>query len=228
MWPSCPTAKSSRWCGWPPPSRYDDMLRLLRPRARRCWPPDPTRAAADLRSKVKALAAARHGDRARDAQALDIAVNFTIDGHESLRRRAEALHRLRRLRHRLQRRRQEHAVHELPADGAQRRGRDLHRRPKWSGWRSSRRGGWRIRGRRSTRQGGSEKFTLDAANVILLGGFAQHHRDPAALGDARAAASRRRLARSFSGNGDFFGLAYNGDFRDRRAGLWQPAHGTPG
>ena len=105
--------------------------------------------------------------------------------HQSLRRAADQVHRLRRLRHRLQLRRQEHALHELPADGRRTAARRSSPRPRSSGSRSSTAAAGASTASYVERPGKEEKFTLDAENVILSAGSAEFHRDPAALGDAR-------------------------------------------
>ncbi len=67
------------------------------------------------------------------------------------------------------------------------------RRPRWSGWKSSpRAAGGSTESTSPTAFQRRRSFTLDAGEVILSAGLAELHRDPAALGDARA----ERLARA--------------------------------
>ena len=79
-------------------------------------------------------------------------------------------------------------------------------------------GGWRIHGRRFTPLGLPEKFTLDARCVILSAG---------SLGTTEILLRSRlhglslspRLGSSFTGNADFFGLAYNSDYQTNVLGF---------
>ncbi|HXG32239.1 MAG TPA: GMC family oxidoreductase [Bryobacteraceae bacterium] len=72
-------------------------------------------------------------------------------------------------------------------------------------------GGWRIHGRRYAHAADSEPFSLDAANVILAAGSIN---STEILMRSRMHGLRLSpaLGTAFGGNGDFFGLAYNGDF----------------
>jgi cholesterol oxidase len=72
-------------------------------------------------------------------------------------------------------------------------------------------GGWRIHGRRYRNHGLSDSFTLDARNVIL-GAGSINSTEILLRSEMRGLSVSPALGTGFSGNGDFFGLAYNGDF----------------
>ncbi|MGH9447937.1 MAG: GMC family oxidoreductase N-terminal domain-containing protein, partial [Terriglobia bacterium] len=88
-------------------------------------------------------------------------------------------------------------------------------------------GGWRIHGRRHDRLF-PEAFTLDAACVILSGGSLG---SPEILlrSEAHGLSLSPRAGTGFSGNGDFFGIAFNGEYRTNVLGFgnhpdspWRP------
>ena len=72
-------------------------------------------------------------------------------------------------------------------------------------------GGWRIHGRRYRDQWKSQAFTLDARNVILAAGSI-NSTEILLRSEYRGLSVSPVLGTGFSGNGDFFGLAYNGAF----------------
>ncbi|MCW5983308.1 MAG: GMC family oxidoreductase N-terminal domain-containing protein [Bryobacteraceae bacterium] len=79
-------------------------------------------------------------------------------------------------------------------------------------------GGWRIHGRHFSSPLAGHAFTLDAANVILAAGSIN------TTGILLRSATRSldlspALGTRFGANGDFFGLAYNGDFRTNVLGF---------
>lgn len=73
-------------------------------------------------------------------------------------------------------------------------------------------GGWRIHGRRFGPLGLPEKFTLQAGSVILAAG-ALGTPEILLRSELHGLSFSPRLGSGFTGNGDFFGLAYNSDFR---------------
>ncbi|MCC6858342.1 MAG: GMC family oxidoreductase [Bryobacterales bacterium] len=85
-------------------------------------------------------------------------------------------------------------------------------------------GGWRIHGRHWSDDGRDEAFALDAGNVILAAG-AINSTEILMRSAARGLSVSPALGTCFSGNGDFFGLAYNGDFATGVLGYGQ---GRPG
>lgn len=91
-------------------------------------------------------------------------------------------------------------------------------------------GGWRIHGRYYRNNVFTEPFTLTARNVILAAGSI-NSTEILMRSEMHGLAVSPRLGSGFSGNGDFFGLAYNGDHRTNVVGLGQkvndPAAGTP-
>jgi cholesterol oxidase len=85
-------------------------------------------------------------------------------------------------------------------------------------------GGWRVHGKRFLQLGAPEKFTLDAGNVILSAG---------SLGtveillksETHGLSVSPKLGTQFSGNGDFFALAYNTDHQINTLGFGaNPSH----
>lgn len=72
-------------------------------------------------------------------------------------------------------------------------------------------GGWRIHGTHFTDDGSSESFTLEAKNVVLSAG-AINTPEILLRSEARGLSVSPVLGTGFSGNGDFFGLAYNGSY----------------
>jgi cholesterol oxidase len=194
--------------GWPRSIRYDDM-KTYYDRTRAVLAAKPVPQVADL---LKFQALNRRGQQlGLAAEPLDIAVNFDIDGTNA------------------------HGVEQRPCiqcgdcitgcnfkakntlnmnylPMAASKGADIFTQVKveWIEKLSS--GGWRIHGRRYANEHSSESFTLDARNVVLSAGSINSteilmRSEMHGLGVAPALGTR------FSGNGDFFGLAYNGDFQ---------------
>jgi cholesterol oxidase len=89
-------------------------------------------------------------------------------------------------------------------------------------------GGWRIHGKRVDSPVESESFTLDAANVILSAG-AINSTEILLRSEMHGLKVSPNLGTGFSGNGDFFGLSYNGGQRTDVLGYGQrqPAAGGP-
>jgi len=71
-------------------------------------------------------------------------------------------------------------------------------------------GGWRLHGRHYTDQG-NDAFTLDAKNVVLSAGSI-NSTEILLRSEMHGLRVSPALGTCFSGNGDFFGLAYNGDY----------------
>ncbi len=69
-------------------------------------------------------------------------------------------------------------------------------------------------------------FTLDAGEVILSAG-SLNSTEILLRSEMHGLSVSPALGTKFSGNGDFFGLAYNGGMRDRRAGIRRRRH-VPG
>lgn len=89
-------------------------------------------------------------------------------------------------------------------------------------------GGWRVHGKHYRNAVLSEPFSLTAANVVLSAG-AINTTEILMRSEARGLSVSPRLGTSFGGNGDFFGLAYNGDYRTEVLGFgnhpdspWKP------
>lgn len=79
-------------------------------------------------------------------------------------------------------------------------------------------GGWRVHGRRHLGLGRTEAFRLEAENVILAAG-AIHTTEILLRSQAAGLALSPAAGTTFGGNGDFFGLAYNGDYRTNVLGF---------
>jgi cholesterol oxidase len=71
-------------------------------------------------------------------------------------------------------------------------------------------GGWRIHGKRYKNQIESDSFTMDAKNVFL-GAGSINSTEILLRSEMHGLSVSPALGTGFSGNGDFFGLAYNGD-----------------
>jgi cholesterol oxidase len=89
-------------------------------------------------------------------------------------------------------------------------------------------GGWRIHGKHVTSAIASESFTLDTANVILAAGSI-NSTEILLRSEMHGLKVSPNLGTAFSGNGDFFGLSYNGAQRTDVLGYGQrqPAAGGP-
>ncbi len=88
---------------------------------------------------------------------------------------------------------------------------------------------WRVHGRYYKGPHGSESFKLDARNVVLAAG-AINSTEILMRSEMRGLTVSPALGTGFSGNGDFFGLAYNGDFQTDVLGYGNrvPAPGDSG
>ncbi|MCS6952198.1 MAG: GMC family oxidoreductase [Bryobacterales bacterium] len=85
-------------------------------------------------------------------------------------------------------------------------------------------GGWRVHGRRLRDNGAAENFSIEAGNVILAAG-AINTTEILLRSQAAGLDLRPAVGTTFGGNGDFFGLAYNGDFRTNVLGFGnRPSH----
>ncbi|HYW48669.1 MAG TPA: GMC family oxidoreductase [Bryobacteraceae bacterium] len=71
-------------------------------------------------------------------------------------------------------------------------------------------GGWRIHGKYVDDKGGGTNFKLDAREVVLSAG-SLNSTEILLRSEANGLSVSPALGTKFSGNGDFFGLAYNGD-----------------
>jgi cholesterol oxidase len=72
-------------------------------------------------------------------------------------------------------------------------------------------GGWRIHGQHVEEGAGGDSFTLDAGEVILSAG-SLNTTEILLRSEAHGLSVSPALGTHFNGNGDFFGLAYNGAF----------------
>jgi cholesterol oxidase len=72
-------------------------------------------------------------------------------------------------------------------------------------------GGWHVCGRHVVKGKPDEKFQIDAASVILSAG-SLNTTEILLRSEARGLSVSPALGTRFNGNGDFFGLAYNGDY----------------
>ena len=86
-------------------------------------------------------------------------------------------------------------------------------------------GGWQINGQYVKGPNDSEKFTIEAGEVILSAG-ALNSTEILLRSEHNGLSVSPALGTKFSGNGDFFGLAYNGDFETDVLGY--PYQATPG
>lgn len=89
-------------------------------------------------------------------------------------------------------------------------------------------GGWRIHGQRVTSPVKKEKFKLDVGNVILAAGSI-NSTEILLRSEMHGLKVSPMLGTGFSGNGDFFGLSYNGEPQTDVVGYGQrtPAPGGP-
>ena len=72
-------------------------------------------------------------------------------------------------------------------------------------------GGWRIFGQHFNSDGGSTAFTLDAGQVVISAG-SLNTTEILLRSEANGLSVSPVLGTKFSGNGDFFGLSYNSDY----------------
>ncbi len=200
-----PDAEVYRLAGWPRSLRYEEMLDYYE-RARKVLAAEPVPDAHTL-LKVQALQK-RAAELNTVATPVNVAVNFKFDGPNDqgvLQRPCvkcgdcvtgcnfAAKNTL--------------YMNYLPM--AAKNGADIFTQIKveWIEKLSS--GGWRIHGRHVSSPLASESFTLDAANVILAAG-AINSTEILLRSEMHGLKVAPPLGTAFSGNGDFFGLAYNG------------------
>ncbi len=191
--------------GWPRGIQYDEMQQYY-DRARKVLAAAPVPDAVSL-LKVKALEK-RAQQLGQHAVALNLAVNFQIDGpnaHGVIQRPCtecgdcvtgcnfSAKNTL--------------YMNYLPL--AAKNGTDIFTQVKVEWVEKLDSGGWRIHGQRT--DGLTEDaFTLEAQNVVLSAG-AINSPDILLRSEMHGLKVSPALGTRFSGNGDFFGLAYNGD-----------------
>ena len=72
-------------------------------------------------------------------------------------------------------------------------------------------GGWRVHGVRQRTATSSEKFEIDARNVILSAGAINSTEILLRSSNLHGLTLSPTIGTKFGGNGDFFGIAYNGD-----------------
>jgi cholesterol oxidase len=218
-----PDAEVFEQVGWPRSLRYNDVLPYYE-RARDVLAAKPVPTVADLK-KFQALDR-RAQELNRHADPLDIAVNFDIDGPNP------------------------HGVEQHPCvlcgdciSGcnfrakntlymnylplAAQQGADIFTQMKVE-WIEKLKGGkgWRIHGQRYTDPLSHDSFTLDAAHVVLSAG-SLNSTEILLRSEMHGLSVSPALGTGFSGNGDFFGLAYNGNFETDVLGYGQrvPAAG---
>ena len=86
-------------------------------------------------------------------------------------------------------------------------------------------GGWRIHGKHVNDDGGGKSFTLDAKEIVLSAG-SLNSTEILLRSEMHGLSVSPALGTRFSGNGDFFGLAYNGDAATNVLGYGR--NNTPG
>ena len=200
--------------GWPASIRMPEMKPYY-DRARAALAAKPHPRAAEL-LKVKALER-RGAQLGMKAEALDLAVNFDIDGTNP------------------------HGVPQVPCTdcgdcvsgcnvGAKntlymnylpmafRAGADIFTQTKVEWIEKLPDGGWRVHGRHYSSKRSSRKFTMDAGNVILAAGSI-NSTEILMRSQMRGLRLSPAIGTCFGGNGDFFGLAYNGDHRTNVLGF---------
>jgi len=200
--------------GWPASIRMPEMKKYY-DRARGVLAARPHPRAAEL-LKVQALER-RAAQLGMKAEALELTVNFDIDGPNP------------------------HGVPQVPCTdcgdcvsgcntGAKntlymnylpmafRAGADIFTQTKVEWIEKLDGGGWKIHGRHYRSKRSSRKFTLEARNVILAAG-AINSTEILMRSQMRGLALSPAIGTSFGGNGDFFGLAYNGDHRTNVLGF---------
>ena len=208
---------------WPASITYDALLPFYR-RAHEVLAANPHPRAAEL-AKVKAL-----DRRARElglaAQALDIVVNFTIDGANP------------------------YGVEQKPCIDcgncvtgcnvkakntlymnylpmAKNAGAAILTQAKVEWLEKLAGGGWRIHGKHVNGDGGGDGFTLDAGEVILSAG-SLNSTEIQLRSEMHGLSVSPALGTKFNGNGDFFGLAYNGDHETDVLGYRAAERPAPG
>src|SRR6202007_2681601 len=84
-------------------------------------------------------------------------------------------------------------------------------------------GGWRIHGKHVNGFADDEDFTLDATEIVLSAG-SLNTTEILLRSEAHGLSVSPALGTKFSGNGDFFGLAYNGDYETDVLGYLPSEH----
>ncbi len=193
---------------WPSAITYD-ALQPYYQRASQVLKPNPHPRALQL-AKVQALDR-RAKQLGTDAQALNIVVNFTIDGPNAA------------------------GVNQKPCIDcgncvtgcnvgakntlymnylpmAAKAGVTIHTQTKVEWLEKLATGGWRIHGKHVKDDGSGDSFTLDAGEVILSAG-SLNSTEILLRSEMHGLSVSPALGTRFSGNGDFFGLAYNGTWQ---------------
>lgn len=206
---------------WPASITYDVLLPYYQ-RARKALAANPHPHALEL-AKVQALDR-RAQQLGMHAQALDIVVNFSVDGPNAFGVEQKpcidcgncvtgcnvgAKNTL--------------YMNYLPM--AARAGAAIFTQTKVEWLEKLAGGGWRIHGRHVNDDGSGDSFTLDAREVILSAG-SLNSTEILLRSEAHGLSVSPALGTKFNGNGDFFGLAYNGDMQTNVLG-YAPAD-TPG
>ena len=196
--------------GWPGSLTHDSLQKYFA-RARKVLDSGPHPRAAQL-PKFQALSRAAGAP----ATPLDIAVNFRIDGVN------------------------EHGVPQKPCSDcgdcmtgcnvgakntlpmnylpmASNAGAEIYTQAKVE-WIEKRDGGWRVHGTHYSNLVQREKFHVDARNVVVAAG-AVNTTEILMRSEHHGLKVSPRLGSSFSGNGDFFAVAYNGDLPVHAAGF---------
>jgi cholesterol oxidase len=86
-------------------------------------------------------------------------------------------------------------------------------------------GGWRIHGQHVDDDGGRDGFKIEAGEVVLAAG-SLNSTEILLRSEHKGLSVSPALGTRFNGNGDFFGLAYNGDYQTNVLGY--PYQQTPG
>jgi cholesterol oxidase len=196
-----------RLAGWPLSLTYD-VLYPYYERARQVLNVNPHPRAKQL-AKVQALDR-RARQLGEEATALNIAVNFALDGINP------------------------YGVQQKPCTDcgdcitgcnvgakntlymnylpmAQKAGAEIYTQAKVEWVEKLPAGGWRVHGRYYPDVSNNEPFTLDARNVILAAGSI-NSTEILLRSEMHGLPVSPVLGTGFSGNGDFFGLSYNGEF----------------
>ena len=208
---------------WPKAVAYDALLPYYQ-RARQALAANPHPRALEL-AKVQALDR-RAQELGIDAQALDIVVNFSVDGPNAF------------------------GVSQKPCIDcgncvtgcnvgakntvymnylpmAANAGAKIFTQTKVEWLEKLAAGGWRIHGQHVTGAASSDSFTLDAGAVILSAG-SLNSTEILLRSEMHGLGVSPALGTKFSGNGDFFGLAYNGDIETNVLGYAKADTPGPG
>jgi cholesterol oxidase len=192
---------------WPSEIQYDDLLPHYQ-RAHQVLAANPHPRAMEL-AKVQALNR-RAQEIGTTAKALDIVVNFTINGENPYKVQQKlctgcgncvsgcnigAKNTL--------------YMNYLPM--AQQAGVTIHTQMKVEYLEKLAGGGWRITGQYFTSPRSSSEFKLETREVVLSAG-SLNSTEILLRSESKGLSVSPALGTKFSGNGDFFGLAYNGDY----------------